>query len=170
LPTIRPERPDEVAAVHRVNAEAFGQPNEADLVDALRANGKAVLSLVAELDGQVVGHVLFSPMSVEPAGACRAVGLAPLAVLPERQRQGIGSALVRDGIERCRNLGFDIVLLLGEPEYYSRFGFINAAGLGIDGGFKSQRALQAFQVLELRPMASPGPLRVAYAEEFAVYT
>jgi putative acetyltransferase len=170
LPSIRPEQPGDIAAVHRVNADAFGRPNEADLVDALRANGKAILSLVADLDGLVVGHVFFTEMLVEPGFAPRVIALGPLAVLPPYQRQGIGSALVRQGIEDCRSLRYDLLLLLGEPEYYGRFGFVNAPELGLRlSDHMTERATNAFQVIELKP-GSAGNAIVRYADKFRVYT
>ncbi len=116
---IRDETRDDVAALRRVVAAAFGQAAEADLVDALRESGDAVISLVAEDDGEIVGHVLFSGLQA-PEGC---LGLAPLAVTPSRQGQGIGSRLVRAGLARARRDGWLAVFVVGESEYYARFGF-----------------------------------------------
>src|SRR5262245_59048513 len=102
-PAIRPERPADTDAIRAVNLAAFGQPGEAGLVDALRRNGKASVSLVAVLDDVVVGHILFSPVTLDPASpGLRMLGLAPMAVLPAYQRRDIGSELVRAGLAACR--------------------------------------------------------------------
>lgn len=125
---IRMEKIEDIAAIRNVNERAFGRPAEANLVDVLRRNGKATLSLVAEDDGQVVGHILFSPVTIE-SGDNRfvGVGLAPMAVLPELQNRSIGSLLVRHGLERCREDGHPFVVVLGHPEFYPRFGFVPAS-------------------------------------------
>src|SRR5262245_35475363 len=126
---IRRERPADEEAVHRVNESAFGGPDEAAIVEALRANGGATLSLVAELDGTVVGHILFSPVSIDPAGT--ALGLAPMAVMPVHQRRGVGGRLVREGLELLREAGHGAVVVLGHAEYYPRFGFVRASRFGL---------------------------------------
>ncbi len=123
---IRPEEPRDRDAIRDVHVRAFGQPNEADLVDALRPG---TVSLVAEIGG-VVGHILFSPITV---GGAPAIALAPMAVLPEFQRRGIGSALVRRGLAAC---GDRLVIVLGHPEFYPRFGFVPARPLGIEPPWK----------------------------------
>src|SRR5215204_5594172 len=123
--TIRPETPADAAAVDDVNRLAFGGDAEAALVAALRAGGYARVSLVAEADEQVVGHVLFSRLPIE-AGAgvvVEALALAPLAVRPSFQRRGIGTRLVGAGLRACAGQGHRIVVVLGHPEYYPRFGF-----------------------------------------------
>ena len=118
---VRRERPEDVEAVRRVNERAFGRPDEARLVDSLRSAGKVVLSLVAVEDGQVVGHILFSPVTIESEGhTLPGVGLAPMSVLPEVQRHGIGSLLVKAGLSQCQNEGHAYVVVLGHPEYYPR--------------------------------------------------
>jgi len=129
--TVRDERPSDRPAVRAVNEAAFGQPAEADLVEALHRAGAASVSLVAEREGTIAGHILFSPVTVEHAEGRRLAGLAPMAVAPDRQRQGIGSMLVREGLERCRAAGFDGVVVVGHPEYYPRFGFVPAHTLGL---------------------------------------
>lgn len=163
---IRPERPEDHAAVAALHERAFGQPAEARLVAALRAAGAATLSLVAEEDGQVVGHVLFSPVSVDDgAGGWAALGLGPVAVRPERQRRGIGAALVRAGLAACRDNGHTVVLVLGHAEYYPRFGFRPAAGAGLrwEHGHDA-----SFFVAELAPGALAGRAGVVrYRPEFA---
>jgi putative acetyltransferase len=112
------------ADVRQILTEAFGTSAEADLVEALRAGGHAVIDLVARIDGAVAGHVLFSRLTVAPPNERRrALCLAPLAVAPAWQRQGIGTALVREGLARAEAMDEDIVLVLGDPAYYGRFGF-----------------------------------------------
>jgi putative acetyltransferase len=134
---IRTEQPRDIGAVFEVHARAFPQLGEAKLVDALRAAGAATISLVAERDERVVGHILFSPVRVEgEGGSFVALGLAPMAVDPSCQREEIGSALVRAGLDACRDAGHTIVFVLGHPAYYPRFGFEAAAprGLHYEGG------------------------------------
>lgn len=127
---VRPETAGDADAVRAVHVAAFPTPLEARLVDALRAAGKAVISLVAELDDAVVGHVLFSPVSVA-RGARRGLGLAPVAVLPRVQRRGVGSRLIGAGLAAAAALGQDFVVVLGEPDYYQRFGFATASRFGL---------------------------------------
>jgi putative acetyltransferase len=121
---IRDERPADAAAVRDVVTRAFERTAEASLVDLLRTAGKATCSLVAERDGGVVGHVLFSPVTLERAPF--GWGLAPLAVAPDAQRTGVGGALVRAGLARARAAGVATVVVLGSPAYYGRFGFVAA--------------------------------------------
>ena len=129
--TVRPEKPQDIAAIYAVNAAAFPTEAEAKLVDALRDQGALTVSLVAEHEGQIVGHIAFSPMTMEgPDSHLKAIGLAPVAVLPDVQRQGFGGQLVLAGIDACRKLGYDLVFLLGHTEYYPRFGFVPAVPLG----------------------------------------
>ncbi len=130
---VREERPADAPAVYAVNAAAFETDAEARLVDALRANGGLVLSLVAEVDGRVQGHVAFSDVTVTAAdgNVHRGVGLAPVAVAPQAQRQGVGGALIRAGLERLRGLGVPFCVLLGHPSYYPRFGFQPASRFGL---------------------------------------
>jgi putative acetyltransferase len=134
---IRRERPEDIAAIHKVHELAFGRRAEADLVDALRTSGKATLSLVALEDGHIVGHILFSPVTIDAADRMfPAVGLAPMAVLPERQRHGIGSQLVKAGLLECRNAGYECVVVLGHPTYYPRFGFVQASRYGLKSEYE----------------------------------
>jgi putative acetyltransferase len=129
--TIRPERPDDVAAVRQINESAFEQPLEANLVDKLRQACPAALSLVAA-DDKVVGHILFTPVIVESdARRIEGMGLAPMAVAPERQRQGIGTQLVERGLDLLRERGCPFVVVVGHPDYYPRFGFKPAAAQGL---------------------------------------
>lgn len=156
--SVRPERSADRAAIFDVVARAFPTDAEAKLVDRLRDAGAATLSLVAERDGHVVGHLLFSPVRVEPEGAgagFEALGLAPLAVHPDLQRSGAGHALMRAGLAACREAGHAIVFVLGHADYYPRFGFEPAAPkrLHYSGG----RAFDgSFFVAELEPGALAG--------------
>ena len=148
-PKVRLERPEDIDTVRVVNQRAFGGDAEAKIVDVLRALPSAV-SLVALTDGQVCGHILFTPVDVErvPEGL-KAVGLAPLAVMPEEQRNGIGTALVRKGLDVCRLLGYGLVVVLGHPEFYPRFGFKPASDYGLHCVYPAPP--EAFMVLELKP-------------------
>ena len=160
---IRRERPGDEQAIHRVNESAFGGLDEAAIVHALRANGGMTLSLVAELDGAVVGHILFSSVSIEPEGT--AVGLAPMAVLPGQQRRGIGGRLVRESLELLRAAGHDAVVVLGHPEYYPRFGFVRASRFGLRCEFECPD--EAFMAMELTPGTLTGRSGIVrYRSEF----
>jgi putative acetyltransferase len=121
---VRAERPEDFATIRLVNEAAFGRPDEADLVDALRVEGAVLHSFVAERGRNIVGHVLFSRVIIQAdCGQVAAVALAPVAVLPAHQSLGIGSRLIRHGLHRLREDAEKIVLVLGELEYYARFGF-----------------------------------------------
>lgn len=165
---IRAEEPADAAAVRAVNELAFEQPIEADLVDALRAAGKAVVALVAVAGGRVVGHILFSEVRIEPdAGGAAAVaaGLAPMAVLPELQRRGIGSRLVEAGLARCREAGYGASIVLGHPDYYPRFGYVPASRFGVRSTYDVPD--EVFMAQELRPGALAAAAGLArYAPEF----
>jgi putative acetyltransferase len=130
--TIRKEQLDDIDAVHVVNERAFGQSTEAVIVDSIRAACPEAVSLVA-LDGnQVVGHILFSPVFASgEKGSVQGMGLGPMAVVPERQGQGIGSMLVRTGIETMRERDCPFIIVIGYPEYYPRFGFRPASQYGL---------------------------------------
>jgi putative acetyltransferase len=126
---IRGEYPDDVAAVREVNRLAFGQEQESNIVDALRTNGAALLSLVATVDGQVVGHIMFSPLTV--AENVKALALGPMAIAPEYQRQGIGTRLIEAGNRKIKDAGYPFIIVVGHAEYYPRFGFRRASEYGI---------------------------------------
>ena len=167
---VRAETAEDYAAVRRVNELAFGNPVEALLVDRLRAVADPHISLVAVKDGQVVGHIFFSPVSIEirieiSDSASLVMGLGPMAILPEYQRQGLGSQLVRAGLQECQRIGCNAVVVVGHPEYYPRFGFVPASQNGLRCEFPVPD--DVFMVAELKPAALSG-LRglVKYHPEF----
>jgi putative acetyltransferase len=144
-------------AVHSVNEAAFGRPDEADLVDSLRAEGVVLASVVAELEKRIVGHILFSRMWIESSGessgrSIAAAALAPMAVLPEHQRQGIGGRLIRQGLDLLCRQGERIVIVVGHPDYYPRFGFSSAKASSLESPFPPH----AFMAMELSPGALDG--------------
>ncbi|MBS1808536.1 MAG: N-acetyltransferase [Acidobacteria bacterium] len=167
MPLIRPEQPADLAAIHHVVTQAFqqafGSVAEAKLVDQLRANGKAIVSLVAVEGEQIVGHILFSEVTIDDATI---IGLAPLAVLPSHQKQGIGARLTTAGIEACRKAGYTAMVVLGHPEYYPRFGFVPASCFGIKSEYDVPD--EVFMAMELTPGALSGCAGVAkYQPEFS---
>ena len=161
--TIRPERTDETAAIGALLDAAFSGPVEGRLVENLRAGGDLVLALAAAETSDVVGYVAWPRLHVEtPQGDVRAVGLAPLAVSPPRQRAGIGAALVEAGLARLRAKGETLAFVLGDPAYYRRFGFsVDAAR-----AYESTYAGEHFMVLALAAGA-PRAGRVRYPAPFA---
>jgi putative acetyltransferase len=167
VPIIRVERPEDVVGIHRVNELAFARLEEADVVDRLRQARIPFLSLVAEDGGAIVGHVLFTPAIVEREGLRVAgMGLAPLAVVPGRQRQGIGTLLVERGLGLLREDGCPFVIVLGHPEYYPRFGFERASRHGLTCQWKDVPD-EAFMVLVFDPNALRDVSGVArYRDEF----
>jgi putative acetyltransferase len=129
---IRPERPEDRAAIRAVNDQAFGDTAEGRIVELIRAADIEMLSLVAMKGDDVVGHILFSPVVIEAAGEnIVGLGLAPMAVVPEFQRQGIGTALVHEGLRRIRASDCPFVIVVGHEHYYPRFGFRPASGFGL---------------------------------------
>ena len=151
---IRTEKVTDETATRSVNTSAFETPSEANLVDALRVQATPVVSLVAEENDIVVGHIMFSPVTLSGHPELKAIGLAPMAVIPEFQRTGIGSTLVRAGLEQCKQLGFVAVVVLGHPEFYPRFGFSPSSRFGINSEYDVPE--NAFMVLEIRPGALTG--------------
>lgn len=164
---IRREVPGDFPVVFEVVRRAFGQPDEAKLVEALRGPSDPQIPLVAVEGDRVVGHVFFSPVSIEsPDAGWAAIGLAPLAVDPDYQNRGIGSALARAGLEACVELGEPIVFVLGHPQYYPRFGFRPARPDGLYYA-DDPRFDASFMVAELVPGALRGRSgRVRYRPEF----
>lgn len=146
---IRPETDADKAAVFELNAEAFATDAEARLVDALRGAAKPCISLVATEDHEIVGHIMFSPVSLGEFDRLQLMGLAPMAVAPSWQRRGIGTRLVDAGLERCRGLGIGAIVVLGHPAYYPRFGFRPASEWAINSEYEVPD--DAFMLLELSP-------------------
>jgi putative acetyltransferase len=161
--TIRPEQAGDIPAIHSLNGECFPSDCEAQLVDLLRDAGRLTVSLVAIDGDDVVGHVAFSPVTAD--GYAAGAGLAPLAVAPSRRRRGIAEALVRAGLDAVSAQGFTWAVVLGEPAYYSRFGFLSAPQFGLSDEYGGGNA---FQVMPLAAGGVPtGAGLVRYAPEFA---
>jgi len=160
---LRHEEAADFAAVRALIHATFGRAEEADLVDALRSADALTISAVAEDADRVVAHIGFSPITI--GGQHHALALAPVAVAPDFQRQGIGSVLIRWSLDECRRLGHGVVSVLGEPSYYSRFGFLPAVAFGIECPFPVPS--EAYMVLELLP-GSATEFRggVSYRAEF----
>jgi len=162
---LRPEMPDDLPGIRFVEESAFSHHTEAELMDLARARGKTILSMVAVQDGCVRGHVLFTPITFDPpCPGCRCLGLGPIAVQSEHQRKGIGSRLMRAGLDHVRRLDYMLVVLLGDPAYYSRFGFMPAGAFGLSSDYGDS---DEFQVLELRPGVLTGMAgKIKYIPEF----
>jgi putative acetyltransferase len=165
---IRPEIPDDIPAIFEVNFQAFAHYDEAHLVNALR-DAKILnprLSLVAVHGERIIGHILFPPITIEsPRASVPAVALAPLVVHPDYQCLGVGSALIEEGLNACRSFGHRIVIVVGHPGYYPRYGFRSARALGIAAPFVV--ADDVFMALELIPGALDGIQgTVKYPEAF----
>jgi putative acetyltransferase len=145
---------EERSLIRTINETAFGGPDEADLVDKVRADGHALISLVAELDAGLVCHILFSRMWIrsQTGALVAAVALAPVAVLPEHQRRGIGGRLVRHGLELLRGRGENIAIVVGHPNYYPRFGFSTEKAQWLESPFPKE----AFMAIELSTGALDG--------------
>ena len=162
---IRDEQVKDVGQVRFLLQAAFSTDAESRLVDALRANGKAVISLVAVCAEDVLGHILFSPITTSPPAEARGIGLAPVAVLPDFQSQGIGSQLIQAGLQLCQELEFDYCVVLGSPEYYHRFGFEKADEHGLENEYG---AGEEFMVLHFTDRPASGLVR--YVSEFAMFS
>lgn len=145
---IRIEEKNDCAAVHTLNSSAFETSAEANLVDALRKEAAPIISLVAEEDSKIVGHIMFSPVSLSGNSEVNIMGLAPMAIDAKYQRKGIGSALVRAGLEQCKEIDFNTVVVLGHPEYYPRFGFKPSSQSGIKCEYDVPE--DVFMVMELQ--------------------
>jgi putative acetyltransferase len=161
---IRPEQPNDVTAISHVIRAAFATEQETRLVERLRRHKRLGVSLIAEVDGVIAGHIAFSAVTIEGSITNSAgVGLAPLSARPEWQRCGLGAQLVREGLYACERKGVGFVVVLGAPEYYQRFGFRNASLFRLANEYG---AAEAFMALELK-IGSITPGLVRYAPEFA---
>jgi putative acetyltransferase len=163
---IRKEESIDIEQVREIVRAAFPSDAESKLVDALRSSGKAIVSLVAVQENQVLGHILFSPVSTTPPGESKGIGLAPVAVHPRVQSQGIGSQLIREGLRVCKELGYGYCVVLGGPKYYSHFGFQKASGFGLQNEYGVD---DEFMVIHFSEHGLPRGL-VKYASEFAVFS
>jgi len=145
---IRDEIAADFEAVQSLHLAAFEGDGESRLVKALHSRARPLVSLVAEQDGAVIGHILFSPVTLDAAPSLQLMGLAPMAVLPEQQRRGVGAALVEGGLECCREIGVGALVVLGHPNYYPKFGFTPSASFGIKSQYDVP--VEAFMLLELQ--------------------
>ena len=149
---IREETPTDHEVIRTINHLAFEGEVEGRLIDRLRADGDILLSLVAQVDGEIVGHILFSKLEAETSGGTiKAAALAPMAVTPEFQERGIGTALVERGLALCRERGYTVVVVLGHPDYYPRFGFDSRKAQALESPYSG--AGEAYMALELVPDA-----------------
>ena len=146
---VRPETPQDYDAIHEINTLAFGLDNEAVLTRGLRDGGYAILSLVAEVDGEPVGHCMFSRIKI---GETDALALAPVSVLPDHQKKGIGRQLIEHGLKECKDMGEERVTVLGNPDYYPRFGFTAELTKNIEHDFPPH----AYMAVELVPGSMQG--------------
>ena len=162
---IREEKAKDIGLVRDVVQAAFPTDAESRLVDALRANGKSTISLVAVNGEDVLGHILFSPVTTTPPIEADGIGLAPVAVYPNAQGKGIGSQLIQEGLRRCRELGFDYCVVLGDPEYYQRFGFEKASPFGIRNEYGVD---DEFMIIHFSKRGVAG--LVKYGSEFAMFS
>jgi putative acetyltransferase len=164
---IREEQSRDIPQIRQVNTQAFGQPQEADLVDTLRSQCSDSLSLVAVIQEKVVGHIFFSPVSIQSSKqTVVGMGLAPMAVVPEYQRQGIGAELINTGIAKLSGKRCPFVVVLGHPEYYPRFGFKPARQCGIQSEWEVPD--EAFMIVILNESEMQGITGMAkYRSEFA---
>ena len=162
---IRSEQPRDLDQVRGVLKAAFPTEAESKLVDALRENGKAMISLVAVCGEDVLGHILFSSVSTTPPVDAKGIGLAPVAVLPDVHSQGIGSALIYQGLRLCQDLGYDYCVVLGAPDYYGRFGFETASPFGIENEYGVD---EEFMILHFTDREVKG--LVKYEPEFALFS
>jgi putative acetyltransferase len=160
---IREELPDDIIAIRDVNNRAFAQTQEANIVDALRSSGAVLLSLVATLDGQVVGHILYSPATV---GGVAGAALGPMAVVPRHQREGVGSRLVEAGNQRIKDAGWPFIIVLGHTHFYPRFGFKAASLHGVTCDWDVPDGAFMLQVLDEKRMRSVTG-RAKYRDEFS---
>lgn len=162
---VRDAVPADYAAIRAVVRHAFGQDDEADLVERLRADGDALVELVAASEIAIQGHIFYSPLAIErQGGALKAAALAPVSVLPAFQAKGLGGELIRAGNARCADMGCDAIIVLGHAAYYPRFGFSPQLAESLQAPFSGPH----FMALELKPGALRDGGRVRYANAFGV--
>ena len=163
---VRDEKSGDVAAVREINELAFEKPVEANIVERLRAACKSHVSLVAVIDEKVVGHILFTPVTIDGSAIRGGMGLAPMAVHPERQRRGVGKELVRAGIARLESESRPFIIVIGHPAYYPRFGFERASGRGLSSQWEGIPD-EGFMVIILDSQVMDGVTGVVrYRDEF----
>lgn len=162
---IRSEEAEDIEQVREIVRAAFSTDAESRLVDALRANGKATISLVAVNEKEVLGHILFSPVTTTPPSGAKGIGLAPISVRPDAQSQGIGSQLIREGLRLGKELGFDYCVVLGNPKYYRRFGFEKASNFDMRNEYGVDDAFMVIWFSDRRAMGL-----AQYASEFAMFS
>jgi putative acetyltransferase len=160
---IRPERPEDAAAIDALLRAAFPGAVEADLVKRLRADGDLALSLVAGENGTILGQVAFVPIALNPDPGYRIWGLAPISVLPHRQGQGIGSALTKEGLDRAKVAGIGLVLVLGDQNYYGRFGFDTMLAAEVDVAWAGPY-FAGLGLIELKPPRGKATYPAAFAD------
>ena len=165
MPKIRPEQPSDIIAINEVLTAAFPTKEEADLVKALRHNGHLTISLVADEEGVIVGHIAFSPVTT--SGKPGGLGLAPIGVVPEHQSLGIGAKLVSTGLAAAKEKGADYVVVLGHSHYYPQFEFKTAGPLGFQNEFGAE---ESFMIKELKPGKLPSGGLVKYGSEFGAWS
>jgi putative acetyltransferase len=165
--TIRAATPDDWPAIVEINDLAFEGATESALIGAIERSGRPVISLVARADDVRVGHIFFSPVRIRSQGPpIPAAALAPMAVTPRFQRSGIGTQLVEAGLRACVEQGYQLVVVVGHPRFYQRFGFSRAAGAGLESVYSG--AGDAFMVIELAAGVLKGRTGVVeYPDEFA---
>jgi putative acetyltransferase len=161
---IRNEQPGDIEQVRSILRLAFPTDAESKLVDVLRANNKAIISLVAVNNGEVFGHILFSSVTTSPQSIAKGIGLAPVAVRIDVHSLGIGSRLIREGLRLCRELGFDYCVVLGSPQYYHRFGFEKASNFDVQNEYGVD---EEFMLIRFSNCQVVG--LVKYAVEFAMF-
>ena len=165
--TIRKEEEKDYKKVYEVNCLAFQQEDESKLIEKIRKGKNFIpeLSLVAEIDDEIIGHILFSKIKIVGDFVFDSLTLAPMAVIPEFQKQGIGSKLIKKGIEKAKELNFDSIIVLGHKEYYPKFGFQKASKWNIKCPFEVPE--EAFMAIELTEKAFEGKAgTVRYPDEF----
>jgi putative acetyltransferase len=165
--SIRVEKPTDIEKIWRINAEAFETEEEANLVNVLRNSDLSYISLIYEENHELVGHIFFTPVElVGNNSGLRVIGLAPMAVIPEMQNKGIGSLLVKAGIQQCISEGYDAIVVLGHPNYYPKFGFVPSVKYGIKSEYEVPE--DVFMILELKENTLQGRQgTVKYHEAFS---